>query len=154
MTTSRKSLSTGFVLILLVLIGLAVWVFIPAPKPPSQAEAEAIILKAIAEQSQGLVRLVSFDKTDDRPSVERGRSLHRVMFRGEIEFIEDCQWDNTWDDFWRGDFHARKLTDSPDPFGSRKVKQGDRIRFSGAILFQREAGTWKGKIDPEWSEIL
>lgn len=158
MTTSRKPLSTGFILIVLGLACLAALVLIPATEPPSQTEAEAIILKAIEEQSQGLVRLVSFDKTDDRPSVERGRKVHRVMFQGEIEFTEDCLWGTKWDDFWWGKFTASKLPAGGVPqemtYSVRPVKQGDRIRFTGAILFERGNGKWTGHIDRDWCEIL
>lgn len=81
-------------------------------KPDGRAELTDII----AKQSHGLIRLVSYTKTN---GVERdffGTHLYVVEYEGEIEFLDDVYW--TGPRFgWGGRFCAYKREATMNVFG-------------------------------------
>ena len=51
----------------------------------------------IANESEGLIKLVSFEKMKGQSFEAMGVKGYRMEYKAKIEFVDDCVW---------GDFHA------------------------------------------------
>ena len=113
-----------------------------ADSKPSEADARQKLEKQIQEESGGLIKLVSFRKTDGAMPAVMGRN--EVSYTAEIEFGDDL--------FWAGckqsegcNFHANSIAAAQMAgliLNGQQQKKGDRFTFSGTLSLEKTDGGW------------
>jgi len=117
---------------------------------PAASDGEKVIRDKIAAESEGRIKLASFQKTNGQAAERNGVPAYTLEYSGEIEFLEDCKWavDNP---YMRG-FRTVKLKPrvseldyDPNRFlPGMEVKQGQREKISGKIFFEKTENGWRG----------
>jgi hypothetical protein len=118
---------------------------------PSSREGKAEIEQRIKEQSNGMIKLVSFDKTDGQPFEAFGIKGYRLLYKAEIEFLDNCAWSAGQFGRWEGNFQAvhPKPTSSLQSLlpegglGMTPVKKGERTSVSGEVVFAKSENGWQ-----------
>jgi hypothetical protein len=112
---------------------------------PSASEGREVLEKQIENQSKGVIKLLTFRKTDGQEGELMGVRLYAMDFQADIEFNQDCYWGGPF-----GGFEV--MTGEPGPFnafmfmGKRKARAGERFTISGKLQFQKTEKGWKGKL--------
>jgi hypothetical protein len=113
---------------------------------PSESNGRSALEAETQSESEGLIKLVSFQKTNGVEREFRGAKVYELEYIAEIEFLEDCIWGGDRAFGWGGSFHARR----PDYFdrppylmrGARGNK-GQRERVSGKLIFEETEKGWR-----------
>jgi hypothetical protein len=104
--------------------------------PPSESVGKRIVESRIQQDSNGLIKLLGFRKTN----ATRDDRIYRMEYEAEIEYIDDAL------DF--GFFHAKK--GDPVPSYSLYIqnrKKGERVKKSGTLTFEKTEKGWRGPDD-------
>lgn len=116
---------------------------------PSEAEARRTLEDKIQKQSAGLIRLVSFQKTDGMTQEFAGMKGYHMEYTAEIEFLDDCMW-SAGAFMWEGNFFAKRghSTSGMAGFmdlsqGFKPARKGDRHRFSGSFDYVKTERGWR-----------
>lgn len=119
---------------------------------PSESDARQKLESKIQQQSNGLIKLVSFQKTDGQMQEMMGMKAYEMSYAGEVEFLEDCLWSGGNNlSGWDGSFYAQRGQAAPqgglqDFFnlsqGRKPAKKGDHFRFTGHIDFEKTERGW------------
>lgn len=132
---------------------------------PSVSEGRTTLEAEIERDSSGLIRLLSFEKTDGISREVFGVKMYDLYYTAEIEFVEDCLWTGGADASHQ--FFARRLAPKITPkietieaevarklrrkFGitmtssvheEGRVKKGERKQVTGQLLFKRTERGW------------
>jgi hypothetical protein len=103
--------------------------------PPSEAEAKA----AITGRLGSALKLVDLKTTP--PLVDEPRKLCKMGYECEIEVTQDCRYSRPFRTYTEEpDTKPANLFDLP-PAGD-PVKQGERMKIKGAILFEYVGNCW------------
>jgi hypothetical protein len=131
---------------------------------PSESVARKILENIIKEDSQGLIKLVSFKKTNGQSGETFGIKWYSLECEGEIECVEGGWW---WTGLGKGFVLATTVTPEQDEHGAtdlfhstqfstkNRVEKGQRKKFSGALHFQLTENGWgvqEGRPDVKWNE--
>ena len=108
---------------------------------PSEAQARTKLETKINQESNELIRLVSFDKTDGTAHELMGMKGYEMSYSAEIEFVEDCMWSGGndlmgWDGSFRADRSLPPANGALRDFfyksqGVKPARKGQRLRFPG-----------------------
>jgi len=135
---------------------------------PSVSEGRTKLEADIERDSSGLMRLLSFEKTDGVNREISGLKVYELYYRAEIEFVEDCLWTGGSDA--SHPFLAlqlppeieAKVTNEQKEVEAKvaeklrkrfsitatsvdkniRVKKGDRKQVTGQLLFKRTERGW------------
>lgn len=124
---------------------IAVWsvvILAGCSGPPSESDGRNALEEKIRANSNGLIRLASFQKTNGIAQEIEGMKLYEMEYTADIEFLEDCVWSGTY----RGEarlFYA-------EPRGQRKwfgafepASKGQHQRLTGRFSFQKAEKGWR-----------
>jgi|ERR1043166_5532311 len=118
---------------------------------PSESEARAALDQKIRNQSRGLIRLASFQKTNGMEQNFGGMRAYQMDYTADIEFVNDCMWSggNSLEG-WSGDFVAQSGQQSGglDGFlslsqGMQQARRGQHQRISGQFHFVKTEQGWR-----------
>ncbi len=62
------------------------------PEPPSEGETEQILKRLAREQSEGVITIAAFKKTNGQRLIQNGVHLYKIEFEALVRFSEDCIW--------------------------------------------------------------
>lgn len=120
-----------------ILFGLATTgLLVGCGAPPSQTDAETYWRNLLANSS-GLIRLVSFAKTDGKSNQDHYTLYYSVTY----EFTDDCQYDSS--------FHAQRgLPQGMDFFGAMGTgktlgRKDHRISQTGQMIYEKRERGWQ-----------
>lgn len=119
---------------------------------PSAADGRRKLENQIHQQSNGLVKLVSFEKTDGSMQEMMGMKTYAMSYAAEIEFVEDCLWSGGNNlTGWDGSFRAQRGQAPQDgglmdvfykTQGVKPAKKGERFKFTGSMDFEKTERGW------------
>ena len=116
---------------------------------PSEEDGRNALAKKIHDESNGLIRLISFRKTDALEREFQGVRLYQLEYTAEIEFLENLMW-NGEGPFWEGDYNAIRgqpqgALDSFNPrfMGKAPAAKGQRKNVSSMLIFERTVRGWR-----------
>jgi len=118
---------------------------------PSESEARGKLEDQIKQQSNGLIKLISFSKTDAAMHEMMGVKGYEMFYAAEIEFVENCIWSGGNDLVpWDGTFNATlnqgsvtgALSFSATAQGLRLAAKGQRLKFTGKINLEKTESGW------------
>jgi len=148
----KKLVSILIIFILVGMAGIIYWSF-SRSSLPSTDDIQRIVKEEIDKDSQGRIKLVSFQKTNAQKGELLGVKLYNFAYQIEIEFTEDCKWvmghgamlggspqfktsKPKSKDFWE------EWTDNLNSPG-KLVKKGQKERLSGSITFEKTEKGWR-----------
>jgi len=113
-------------------------------KIPSESDGRAALEQKVQQQSKGLIRLVSFRKTDGVARETMGMKLYDLMYSAEIELTDDCFWGDGGRIGWQGGFFAERPTGGMSQIVeyAKSGKRGHREHVSATLGFQRTENGW------------
>jgi len=111
---------------------------------PSESDGRAALEQKIQQQSKGLIRLVSFRKTDGVEQVVMGMKAYQLTYTAEIELTDDCFWGDGGLLGWQGNFFAERPTGgiSQRVEYSKSGRKGHQEQISATLTFQRTENGW------------
>jgi hypothetical protein len=116
--------------------------------PPSPADALNLLEKQIQSQSGGIIKLVSFSKTDGIAKEIDGTKCYEMKYNAEIEFTQDCYWGPmNYTGTWTGDFFASDIASLPKKYeghakNMERVTKGKKIKLASSLDFQKTEKGW------------
>lgn len=138
-TLSKIMLCLSITLLLVLLVGCS--------STPSASDGEKILVDTIQKQSNGLIKLSSFKKTNGQSGEMMGVKLYSMEYDAEIEFQEDCYWGG-----FLGGFEAIRpnpgaLGEVANRMGGRRpAKKGQHEKIKGKIQFEKTEKGWRGQL--------
>lgn len=116
-------------------------------KPDGRADVESMI----ATQSNGLIKVLSYEKTNGMDYTAPVRA-YKIDYEVEVEFVSDGYWKKPNAFGWDGRYCASKQKPSfwigPDVFDYQPVKSGTHMRFKSDFTYQMTDNGWQ----PVWSK--
>ena len=117
---------------------------------PSLSDGRKQLEGQIQAQSNGLIRLVSFDKTNGVEQNMNGMNLYEMDYTAEIEFLGDCMWGSGGALGNGRSFEAVPgwpggALDAFNPryFLKQKARKGERRKIEGKFMFQKTEQGWR-----------
>ena len=116
---------------------------------PSASTGRHVIEERIANESKGLIKLVSFEKTNGQSFEAMGVKGYNMEYKVEIEFVEDCSWGGG------GMFSQMQGQFSADPggpsnalnallyVGKKQMKKGQHETVTGRLTFEQTEQGWR-----------
>jgi hypothetical protein len=142
------NINSSSLLVFSIFLGLA-----GCSDTPSSAAARSKLENQIQQQSGGLIKLISFQKTDGVMHEIMGMKAYEMSYAGEVEFLDDCLWSGGNNlSGWDGSFSAQRGPAAPsgglrDFFnlsqGRKAAKKGEHFRFTGHMDFQKTERGWR-----------
>jgi len=118
--------------------------------PPSASEGRKQLESRIQSESNGLIRLVSFDKTNGVQQDFNGMKLYEMDYSAEMEFLDNCMWGGGGLLGWDGSFQAVRGQPgtgldafNPIYYGKQKANKGQHQKVSGKFMFQKTEQGWR-----------
>jgi len=134
---------------------LAVLVLSGCGGPPSSSDGRKQLEIRIQSESNGLIQLVSFDKTNGMEMEMGGMKVYKMEYTAEIECLENCSWGGGGM-FGAWDGHFRAIKGSVDTSGLNglmaiasgtqgmtKANKGQRTKVKGDFAFMKTEQGWK-----------
>jgi hypothetical protein len=109
---------------------------------PSESFGKQILDSEIQRQSQGLLRLVSFEKMNGMEINPAGVKAYMLEFKSVIEFQDNCMWSGTFRTAGDGILSLTVQRGHVDGIGAKKRK-GDRVNFTDSLGFQKTERGWR-----------
>ena len=108
----------------------------PNSTTPTEADARAVLEQQIRDFSQGLIKLMEFQKTGEKAL----DTLVLVNATAKIEFLEDCNWP----------FDTMVVTLKTVPGDAPNVRKGEQRTANLTLQFHKTDRGWKtrDKKDP------
>lgn len=116
---------------------------------PSESDARRYIEERIQSQSNGLISLVGFKKTNAIDREVLGQKLHVVEFELEIEFKQDLTWKGPGPFGWEGRFDAQPGHPSGMAImmmisqGFVQANRGERKQIAGQLVYEKTEKGWR-----------
>lgn len=132
-------------IVLYISITMLLAVLVGCSSTPSDSDGKKILADTIQQQSKGLIKLVSFNKTNGQSGEVMGVKLYSMEYEGEIEFLDNVYWGSP---FGLLGFDAAKADGSMLSImgKNKKAKKGDRYKFKGSIRFEKTEKGWRGEL--------
>jgi len=118
--------------------------------PPSESDGRSALESKVQAQSNGLIKVASFQKTNGVAREFGGVKAYELDYTAEIEFTDDCMWGGGGPFGWDGSFEAargqpRGALDSFNPkyFGKQAAKKGQRQKVTGKFAFEKTERGWR-----------
>lgn len=125
-----------WIIILLMLLAVSMSA---CSSKPSASDAEKVFrneLNRIYEDFPGLLKIVSFEKTNGQQLTGYGAERYRIDFEAEIEYTADCYSTKTDTLGWISKNKA---------WGHQPIKKGHRVKEKGAFSFEKTEKGWRGR---------
>lgn len=112
---------------------------------PSESDAQRELESKIAKESGGLIKLVSFTKTNAILSEVQGVKVYTLEYEATIEFLEDRSWLHRTYGVVPGIGFFRVIQHKPHGREREKksVKAGQRESITGEIKFEKMEKGWR-----------
>ena len=120
-----------------ILVGLFL-VGCSGPSSPSESVGKQIVERQIQEQSKGLIKLVSFRKTN----ATGGDAAYQMEYEVEIEFSDDVRVFQ--DPMMKGPFYAEVGAVQPIHFMMKQRRKGEKTKQTGTLGFEKTEKGWRG----------
>ena len=118
--------------------------------PPTESDARNALESKIQRQSNGLIKIAAFQKTNGMAREYGGIKAYEFDYVAEIEFTDDCMWGGGGPFGWDGSFEATRgqphgALDSFNPkyFGKQAANKGQRQKVSGKFAFEKTERGWR-----------
>jgi hypothetical protein len=98
--------------------------------------AQDFLQNEIRANSEGRIRLVNFTKTDDKTVNYGGSEGYVLVWRAEIEFLEDCLWPVS------DNLLQTQLSAAGDDLKNNFHKQGERALIKGKYHIEKTEKGW------------
>lgn len=118
---------------------------------PSDGDGKQAIQNQINQDSQGRIKLVEFHKTNGQLAEVNAVKVYSLEFKAEIEFASDCKWITGLGGSMMG-FRTAQLPNkslgalaqfaADDGMPGTIVKQGQQVKISGVIRFEKKENGW------------
>jgi len=118
---------------------------------PSDGDGKQAIQNQINQDSQGRIKLVEFRKTNGQLAEVNAVKVYSLEFEAEIEFTGDCKWITGLGGSEMG-FRTSQLPNkslgalaqfaADDGMPGTIVKQGQQVKISGVIRFEKKENGW------------
>ena len=120
------------------IILLSISLIVGCSSKPSETEARQPIEQKIQKNSKGLIKLISFKKTNAIASEINGVKLYEMEWIANIELTCDCYW-------LPEQFQAYTDTDVPllSMVVFKKGQKGERFNVAGKTLFEKTENGWR-----------
>lgn len=124
---------------------------------PSESDARQKLEAQIKQEANGLIALVSLQKTDGQMQEVMGVKAYQMMYTAEVAFLDDCLWNGPNAAQWDGHFSASRPAASSaqfraDTLQTREVTKqtgldarwlkGDHLTFNGRMSFEKTERGW------------
>ena len=106
---------------------------------PTEADVRGLIVQKISQNSNGLIKLVGFRKTNGIEHEFGGTKVYEMEWVAELEFVADCVWD-------KSTFEAIPPPQGLDAFlhlTKQKKAKGARVDLSGSTTLQKTENGWR-----------
>ena len=122
-------------------ISLCIAVFLAACSPtlPSESDARSKVEQQIQNYSHGLIRLLSFEKTNGVR--QEGMGMYYIEYTAEIEFLDDCMW--TSKPFFWATPGIRERESGGFNDEQKPGKKGEHRKTTGAVRFTKTEKGWQ-----------
>jgi hypothetical protein len=136
---------------IITLLALATLLFVVGCSgPPSASDGRTALDQKIQRESNGLIRLVSFQKTDGVQQEVMGMKVYQMKYTATIEFTDNCYWGNGSGLIgWQGGFTADRpsgggtLASLMDTSSHYKAgMKGQQEQVSATLTFQKTENGW------------
>jgi hypothetical protein len=111
---------------------------------PSESDGRKLFESSIQSRCNGLIKLVSFEKTDGVQQELFGMKFYEMKFTAGIEILDDCTW-NIWDE-GKGVSASRRQPGEglglSRNFGYNLGSKGQLCKVSGKFTFQKTEKGW------------
>lgn len=140
---------TIFVVCSVIAIG-GTYAWLLSGRAPSESSGRAALELKIQRESNGLIRLVAFHKTDGILKDVMGQKLYELHYAAEIKFLDNCYWGSGSSIMgWQGDYTADRKT-GPSTMSSlmeglghyKDGTKGQRERVTASLYFQKTEAGW------------
>ena len=102
---------------------------------PSESDGRSALEQKIQKQSNGLIRLISFQKTNGIEQDIFGMKQYRLEYTAEIEILGDCAWvGNDGIVGWDGRFNTNR---------GKSRSKGERHKVSAYLEFEKAENGWR-----------
>jgi hypothetical protein len=127
-----------------LIVGLGLALFWLYQNDNKVAVAQSALSKRIQRESNGLVQLVSFEKTNGIEGDFMGTHFYKIEYVATIVPVEDCMW-YLGGDSWNGSFEAvpGQRIDTPQFVSKLPAKKGQETRVSGYINLVKTDNGWR-----------
>ena len=103
---------------------------------PSESDAQAVL----ESEGKGLIKLVSFSKTNAILSEVQGVKVYTLEYEATIEFLEDCWWRGPRMGFsWLSKREPRMIS------LYNRARAGQRELITGEMEFKKTEKGWRGE---------
>jgi len=133
-----------------LLLSFAV-VFSGCSSKPSDGDGEQAIQNQINQDSQGRIKLVEFHKTNGQLAEVNAVKVYNLEYEAVIEFTGNCKWITGLGGIEMG-FRTSQLPNrslgalaqfaADDAMPGTIVKQGQQVKISGVIRFEKKENGW------------
>lgn len=128
----------------------AVAVFSGCSRMPTQSDGQSALERKIQRESNGLIHLISFQKTDGLAQEVMGVKTYQLQYTAEIEFTDSCAWgDGSALVGWQGGFSADRSSGSSQmamlmdmSVHYKKGAKGQREQVSSTLVFIKTENGW------------
>lgn len=111
---------------------------------PSESSARDVMEYNIFCQSQNVMQLVQFQKTDGQKRINAGVEYYVLFFTAQINFQTDAWWHNAdarW--FFFSEYRHGKFENKRPPYLNWvKWQAGEAILFKGSVAFEKSERGW------------
>jgi hypothetical protein len=114
---------------------------------PSANDGEKIVRDKVEANSNGIIKLASFHKTNGQSSNVNGISTYNMEYEAEIVSTADCKWWVGEDYFYFGKHLEFKTESGTGMDQSRPMKKGQYAKIVGAIHFEKTENGWRGRFE-------
>lgn len=117
---------------------------------PTDSDGRLVLEAQVKKDSEGLIRVATFEKTNAIEREMLGRQLYLLEYTAQIEFTEDVMWSGPGPFGWSGKFLAtlgrpKSALDSFHPafMGRTPGNKGETAKVTGTIIFEMAENGWR-----------
>ncbi len=125
---------------ILTVLTCASFLLIGCSSTPSGSEGREILETTIHTNSEGLIKLVDFEKTNGQEGELFGVKIYSMEFKAEIEFASDCYWN----DAFQVSTQLRPMWAQMQ--GLQKGTARTKQTITGTIHFEKTEEGWRGDL--------
>lgn len=103
---------------------------------PSASDAEKVFQNTLDKIYPGILKVVSFKKTNGQELSRYGAEGYKIDFEAEIEYTADCYSTKTDTVGWISKNKA---------WGHQPIKKGHRVKEKGTFYFEKTEKGWRGQ---------
>jgi len=99
---------------------------------PGESEGRQTVEEQVKDESRGLMKLVSFEKTNGQAFDVLGVKGYSMEYKVVVEFLDDGKW--------LSDFRGTRGT---GPGLGKPTKKGERVTIEGVLRFEKTERGWR-----------